>query len=333
MQARRTRGARRRRGVVLILILAMLGLLALIGVTFATFANQAKIGAEYTAQSVNAATADQVIDFALDQLINDSNNPKSAIRGHSLLRDMYGRDYFTDPIDGKLKAYQNIHLTSLPEPNGQPLTVTGATQSPARGVQSPDRRTSSPRTSRRTRTRPSSRCRRLYGANFTGNVLRLQQWVLDATNSRYTPIRQVQRPDRLTQTFEIVADDNTSGQYHIFTLTIADLATTATVTSGIPTTTTPSTTWRSSSPTRRPPFTVPGGQTMANIFEIDGRYMRGFNGSGQNKFVYRDNNNSGGQVVAPGGVDRNGVTQRFGVTDGSGSIAPTRPTATSSTTG
>ena len=32
------------------------------------------------------------MDYALAQLINDTNNPLSALRGHSLLRDMYGND-------------------------------------------------------------------------------------------------------------------------------------------------------------------------------------------------------------------------------------------------
>ncbi len=36
---------RARRGIVLVLVLAMLGLLALIGVTFATFSGQSKINA------------------------------------------------------------------------------------------------------------------------------------------------------------------------------------------------------------------------------------------------------------------------------------------------
>ena len=37
------------------------------------------------------------MDFALAQLINDTGNPQSAIRGHSLKRDMYG----TRPVDGR----------------------------------------------------------------------------------------------------------------------------------------------------------------------------------------------------------------------------------------
>src|SRR4051812_44348041 len=86
-----TRGARRR-GIVLVLILGMLGLLALIGVTFATFAGQSLVNARNFTQGQGANSAEQYMDFALGQLINDTNNPLSALRGHSLLRDMYGND-------------------------------------------------------------------------------------------------------------------------------------------------------------------------------------------------------------------------------------------------
>ncbi len=262
MRARPAHGsARKRRGVVLILILAMLGLLALIGVTFATFSGQAQVGARYAAQAVNNTSPDQFIDFGLDQLINDSSNPKSAIRGHSLLRDMYGRDFFVDPIDGLAKAYQNHMLRGLPEPNGQPLTVTGVTQAPSSAYII----TTNIPTDNNTgaiRQMPS-----LYGANFTGNVLRLSQWYLDGTNGRFTPLRQVQGPDRLAQTFEIVAD-NRSGPFHVLTLSFADLATTATVPGSVPT----------NSAFVQPNSPAPAG--AANIFEIDGRYMRAFNGTG-----------------------------------------------------
>ncbi len=42
-----------RRGIVLVLVLAMLGLLALIGVTFATFAGQSRINSRNFAQSLH----------------------------------------------------------------------------------------------------------------------------------------------------------------------------------------------------------------------------------------------------------------------------------------
>src|SRR5689334_10799162 len=86
------RSRAQRRGVVLILILGMLALMALIGVTFATFAGQSLINSRNYSQAVNAPSSEQLMDYALSQLINDTDNPLSAIRGHSLLRDMYGND-------------------------------------------------------------------------------------------------------------------------------------------------------------------------------------------------------------------------------------------------
>src|ERR1700761_3960001 len=83
---------RARRGIVLVLVLAMLGLLALIGVTFATFSGQSRINARNFAQSLIVPQDDELMDFALTQLINDTADPRSVIRGHSLARDMYGND-------------------------------------------------------------------------------------------------------------------------------------------------------------------------------------------------------------------------------------------------
>ena len=81
-----------RRGIVLVLVLAMLGLLALVGVTFATFSGQARINARNFSQSLIQPQDDELMDFALSQLINDTGDPRSAIRGHSMARDMYGGD-------------------------------------------------------------------------------------------------------------------------------------------------------------------------------------------------------------------------------------------------
>ena len=36
--------------------------------------------------------ADELIDFGLAQFITDTNDIRSAIRGHSLARDMFGND-------------------------------------------------------------------------------------------------------------------------------------------------------------------------------------------------------------------------------------------------
>ena len=114
----RTRSLARRRGVVLILVLGMLALMALIGVTFATFAGQSLVSNRNFAQSVSFPTSEQVMDYALAQLINDTNNPTSALRGHSLTRDMYGRDSL---LSGNT-AESRGQITRLP--GGVPLSLT-----------------------------------------------------------------------------------------------------------------------------------------------------------------------------------------------------------------
>ena len=43
-------------------------------------------------QSLFQPQADELIDFGLAQLITDTNDIRSAIRGHSLARDMFGND-------------------------------------------------------------------------------------------------------------------------------------------------------------------------------------------------------------------------------------------------
>src|SRR5205823_5586308 len=64
----------RRRGMILVLVLAILGLMALIGVTFATLGGQGKINARNFAQSVLTPQAGVLMDFALDQLIGDTGD-------------------------------------------------------------------------------------------------------------------------------------------------------------------------------------------------------------------------------------------------------------------
>src|SRR3984957_5932198 len=82
----------RRRGIVLVLVLSFLALTALIGVTFSTFSAQGKINARNYARSVLNPSPNDLMDFALEQLIVDTGDVRSALRGHSLARDMFGND-------------------------------------------------------------------------------------------------------------------------------------------------------------------------------------------------------------------------------------------------
>ncbi len=97
----------KRRGIVLVLILGVLALLAVIGVTFATFTGQTRVGARNFAQSVQRPLQSDLMDFALSQLIGDTADVRSAIRGHSMARDMYGND-----------AASNGYLASRPDGAG-----------------------------------------------------------------------------------------------------------------------------------------------------------------------------------------------------------------------
>ncbi|MGE3820452.1 MAG: hypothetical protein AB7I30_13640, partial [Isosphaeraceae bacterium] len=113
MLARYMQSSARRRGVVLVLVLGMLGLLALIGVTFATFSGQALVNARKFSESRWFPEQGDLMDYALAQLIGDTAKPDSVLRGHSLLRDMYGSDAVTN---GPL----------LPDPNtGDVFQFTG----------------------------------------------------------------------------------------------------------------------------------------------------------------------------------------------------------------
>ncbi len=89
-----TRASRvgQRRGIVLVLVLAMLGLMALVGVTFATYAAQSRISNKQFMLSLFQPQADELMDFGLAQLITDTNDIRSVIRGHSMARDMFGND-------------------------------------------------------------------------------------------------------------------------------------------------------------------------------------------------------------------------------------------------
>jgi large repetitive protein len=110
-----SRSRMRRRGIVLVLVLAMLGLLALVAVTFATFANQARMNNKSFMNSLLQPQADELIDFALAQLITDTNDRRSVIRGHSMARDMFGGD-----------AINNGFLILSPS-NGQQFSITAVT--------------------------------------------------------------------------------------------------------------------------------------------------------------------------------------------------------------
>lgn len=235
----------KRRGVVLVLILAMLGLLALIGVTFASFSGQSQIGARYYSESLSFPDSDQVMDFGLSQLINDTDNPQSVLRGHSLKRDMYGNDATNAGV-----------LTALPPPSGAPLRVTDVsrigTEDPAVyriGTNIPVGPIS---------TDSGTIFTELYGLNFYGWNLRLEFWQTDSNDNPVTQITNLAGTPYIPQTFEVWFDDTTSASTHILSLSAINTA-----------------------PGLIQPYmfsTLPANTAL--FFKLDNRFRHGFNGGG-----------------------------------------------------
>lgn len=101
MYCKSTEQAHDRRGAVLLIVLGLLFLFATLGVTFAIVAKvegQAarnfKRGSFLSDSGAPPAVIDiepnSLMKFVLSQIIYDTGNTSSALRGHSLLRDMYG---------------------------------------------------------------------------------------------------------------------------------------------------------------------------------------------------------------------------------------------------
>jgi hypothetical protein len=92
-----------RRGVLLLVILGMLTLFLMIGTAFIVSSNQfrqanksyTKVGEQKNLEASQKGFLGEVIN----QIIRDTNNQSSALRFHSLLRDMYGSDGMIFPGD------------------------------------------------------------------------------------------------------------------------------------------------------------------------------------------------------------------------------------------
>ena len=233
-----------RRGVVLIVVLAMLGLLAVIGVTFATYSNQAQIASRrFIANTKANVDPDSMLNYALEQLINDSNNRLSSLRGHSLKRDMYGNDTV---FNGLVTSVPNVNAVGFPKPQ-LPPTITNVSaqlfQDPATGV-------ALARPARLITTNIPVTGTAFDGYDFTRWVLKVAACAGFDDHGR--PLNQ--NPLFLTQTVEVLNGayhtSMTSGNYRSLLIAEPDLTT------GL----------------------AQVGQNM--FFVLDGRYLRSFNGAG-----------------------------------------------------
>lgn len=126
-----------RRGILLLVVLSMLTLFLLIGTAFIVSSNQYrqanKIRAKLTEASNSSIDQQDLLNEVINQLVRDTNNPNSAIRFHSLLRDMYGNDGATIGLSQSVSFLtRNIGSFDgfgLVDRTGQTFTVNALDQS------------------------------------------------------------------------------------------------------------------------------------------------------------------------------------------------------------
>ena len=140
------------------------------------------------------------MDFALSQLISDTANPTSVIRGHSLLRDMYGNDAAAngapdDALARRLRADPPLHISSTPRASHrhtgcEPVTIRPPTS----------RSTARPSTARLLPT-GSSATRMSRAAYLVGRTLGVtyvdqtfEDVVYDARHRRLPPADPTRQP-------------------------------------------------------------------------------------------------------------------------------------------
>jgi hypothetical protein len=93
-----------RHGVILLIVISLLILFSLVGIAFVIYAEgQANI-ARIWREGENVPRPDMdpelLLSYFLGQLIYDTDNPLSALRGHGLVRNMYGPPGSTIPFNG-----------------------------------------------------------------------------------------------------------------------------------------------------------------------------------------------------------------------------------------
>lgn len=91
VRSRRRLGRNPRRGVLLLIVMALLALLTLLGLTLVVATSQGRMSAVAAARANSEATRDDdQIDRVLNEILVGTNDSNSVLQGHSLLEDLYG---------------------------------------------------------------------------------------------------------------------------------------------------------------------------------------------------------------------------------------------------
>jgi len=109
-----------RRGVLLLIVLALLALFGVTAVGFYIVATSGKRSADATVRTAqNTERPDNLLNEALAQVLRGTNNTQSAIGPHSLLEDMYGNNTLTGEITSSPQPIAPTYNTSGEVTEGQ----------------------------------------------------------------------------------------------------------------------------------------------------------------------------------------------------------------------
>ena len=126
MQATSQAGGRKRKGVILLVVLAMITLLTILGITFVMYADSSEATARINMESEKIHqvdwTGNELMQLAFGQLVfdveDDELGQQSGMRGHSLARDMYGYRYgaTTGQIENNDRPFRGTGRLNIPNP-------------------------------------------------------------------------------------------------------------------------------------------------------------------------------------------------------------------------
>ncbi len=123
-RAPRRWASRSRRGVILLVALALLSLFSVIALTYVLVASQFRRTARSSAAaSLRAQDTTALLDQAVLQVLSGTRNPRSVLGPHSLLEDLYGGDAYAGQIVGQGTAISHPVTAQNPQLVGQAMLI------------------------------------------------------------------------------------------------------------------------------------------------------------------------------------------------------------------
>jgi hypothetical protein len=108
-----------RRGVVLLVVIALLALFSAVGLSFVYYADSESTSSQFYRESTTNLQSDinpeMLLSYFLGQMIYDADDYTgvySALRGHSLWRNMYGLNYPNDPNNSAYSGIGRLHYNN-----------------------------------------------------------------------------------------------------------------------------------------------------------------------------------------------------------------------------